>query len=74
MSTATDMRDAYLQAEQDILQHGQASGLMGKVLAMADLPEVRRGRKEWEARAAAETHPAGVSGLPHSLANLTTRA
>jgi hypothetical protein len=57
MSTATDMRDVYLQAEQDILQHGQSSALsgsVGRMLTMADLESVRKGRMEWERRAAAE--------------------
>ena len=73
MSQATDMRDAYIKAELDILEHGQASGSMGKSLTMADLDWIRKGRKEWEARAAAEARPSGDSGLPHSLANLATR-
>lgn len=48
------MRDLYLQAEQDILLHGQSSVMQGRALTTADLPEVRKGRQEWEARAARE--------------------
>ena len=73
MSTATDMRDLYLQAEQDILRHGQSTAFAGRTLTTADLPSIRAGRKEWEARAAAESRPAGAPSFPHSLASMSTR-
>ena len=74
MTSTTDMRDAYLAAELDILQHGKSSAFDGRVLTMADLPEIRAGRKEWEQRAQAEVNAAAkIGGLPHSLANFSTR-
>jgi hypothetical protein len=74
MTTTTDMRDAYIAAELDILQHGSSSAFEGRVLTMANLNEIRQGRKEWEARARAEANAAaGFGGLPASLANMTTR-
>lgn len=54
MSTATDMRDLYLQAEQDILQHGKTTVFDGKTLAVENLSEIRKGRQEWERRVTAE--------------------
>ena len=54
MTTATDMRDLYLQAEREILLHGQSSSFAGRALTTADLPEVQAGRREWERRAADE--------------------
>lgn len=60
--TATDMRDAYLAAELDILQHGKSSAFDGRVLTMADLPEIRAGRQEWERRAATEAQAASGRG------------
>lgn len=54
MSTASDMRDLYIQAEQDILRHGQSSAFQGRSLTTADLPSIRAGRQEWETRAAIE--------------------
>ena len=62
MTATTDMRDAYLAAELDILQHGKSSAFEGRVLTMADLPEIRAGRQEWERRAAAETQTASGRG------------
>lgn len=57
MSTATDMRDLYLQAEQDILRHGKSSAIEGRMLTTADLPEIIAGRREWESRAQSESRP-----------------
>lgn len=73
MSTTTDMRDAYLAAELDILQHGRTTSIEGRTLTTADLPEIIAGRKEWERRAIAEARAANSPGLPHSLVNLTQR-
>lgn len=71
MTTPTqDTAAAYLQAELDILQHGKSSAIGDRTLTMADLAEVRAGRKEWEARARSEARP---TGLPHSLATMLTR-
>ncbi|NEV60412.1 hypothetical protein G3446_00635 [Thiorhodococcus minor] len=48
------MRDLYLAAEQDLLQHGKSSAFEGRTLTMADLTEIRAGRQEWERRVMAE--------------------
>lgn len=63
MSTATDMLAKYLQAEADLLDHGQSSAFQGRMLSMADLDQIREGRAEWEGRVAAEQRAAvGISG------------
>jgi hypothetical protein len=54
MATPAEMVAIYLQAEADILAHGQSSAFQGRALTTADLPEVRKGRQEWEERAAAQ--------------------
>ena len=54
MSTATDMRDAYLAAELKLLK-GQSVRFGDRQLTMANLPEIIAGRKDWEARVAAES-------------------
>jgi len=73
MTTAATMRDLYLAAEQDILSYGTSNRFGDRILTTADLAEVRAGRREWEQRAKAEASPSGPNGLPHSLANFTTR-
>lgn len=71
MTTATDMLAQYLAAEAALLQGKEARLENGRSLRMEDLAEVRAGRKEWEARVAAETAAAaGAPGLGYSLARL----
>lgn len=53
MSTATDMRDKYLAAEEAILG-GQSFAWGDRTLTRADLAQVQEGRREWERKAAAE--------------------
>ena len=53
MSTATEMRDAYLAAELAVLA-GQSYRLGERQLTLANLPEIQAGRAEWERRVAAE--------------------
>ena len=73
MSTATDMLAAYLAAESAILQ-GQSITFQGRTLTRADLETIRRGRKEWEQRALAETAAASAAptlgGLGYSVARM----
>lgn len=71
MTATTDMRDAYLAAELDILQHGKTTALGdGQTLTTADLPDIRRGRKEWEQRVAEESRRAdGASRIGYAVAN-----
>lgn len=53
MSTATDMRDKYLAAEEAILA-GQTFTWGDRTLTRADLAQVQAGRREWQRAAAAE--------------------
>ncbi|WP_339535603.1 primosomal replication protein PriB/PriC domain protein [Pseudomonas hunanensis] len=62
---AQEMVDIYLQAEAELLQGGKDVQFNGRRVVMADLPQIRAGRIEWERRAAAEGRH-GRSG--HSLA------
>ena len=60
-----DMVDIYLQAETDLLLGGKEVQFNGRRVVMADLPQIRTGRIEWERRAAAAAR-GGRSG--HALA------
>lgn len=51
MPTAQEMYDAYLNAENELLAGGQSVELKGEKVTMADLAEIRRGRREWEHKA-----------------------
>lgn len=61
MSTATDMIAAYLAAETAILE-GKDVTFQGRRVSMEDLDAIRKGRQEWEARAAKEAQPASQRG------------
>jgi hypothetical protein len=63
MSTATDMRDAYLAAEKALLL-GQSYRFGDRMLTMANLPEIQKGRLEWERRANAEASAAAGASSP----------
>ncbi|MEE1883355.1 primosomal replication protein PriB/PriC domain protein [Pseudomonas soli] len=63
---AQEMVDIYLQAEADLLQGGKDVQLGGRRVTMAELPQIRAGRLEWERRASAVAR-GGRSG--HSLAS-----
>lgn len=73
MTTATDMLAAYLAAESAILL-GKEASIGDRRLRYEDLAEIRNGRKEWEARVAAETANAAqapsIGGLSFSLARM----
>lgn len=75
MTTATDMLSAYLQAEAAILAGQEFWWSDGRKLRRADLPEIRAGRQEWEARVAAETAAASgastLGGLRFAVADLS---
>ena len=71
--TASQMVDLYVQAEADILAHGQSSAFEGRSLTTADLGEIRRGRREWEVRAKLAAAQAGAPSFPHSLGSFSTR-
>lgn len=61
MSTATDMLAAYLAAETDVLL-GKEARVGDRSFRYEDLPEIRKGRQEWEARVRAEQ--AAARGAP----------
>ena len=70
MTIATDMLARYLEAESGILS-GKTVTFGGRTLTHENLQEVRRGRQEWERRAAAEAAGASatIGGLGYSVAN-----
>lgn len=76
MSTATDILAKYLAAEAAVLQ-GRSFAFGERTLTMADLPDIRQGRKEWEQRVAAENARAikapTIGGLSYALGNLSGR-
>ena len=43
------MRDKYVEAELAILRGAQSYSVGGQQLTRANLAEIRKGRKEWEA-------------------------
>jgi len=59
MTTATDMLDKYLAAEQAILE-GKSVEFKGRKLGYEDLAEIRAGRMEWESRVKSEQTPASL--------------
>ena len=75
MTIATDMLARYLAAEQALLE-GKEARLGDRLLRMEDLAEIRKGRQEWETRAAAETRQASgvtanaIGGATFSVARL----
>ena len=72
MTTSSEMIDKYKAAEIAVLE-GQEVRFGERMLRMADLPEIRAGRAEWERRAASEAAGAlgrkSFGGLGVSLAN-----
>lgn len=72
MSTATDMVALYIAAEVAVLNGRAFAWADGRQLTRVDLPEIRRGRQEWEARQAAEAATtAGRSGPRVLLADFS---
>lgn len=63
--TAQEMVDTYLRAERELLEGGKDVQINGRRMTMAELPQIRSGRMEWERRVSAEARQ-GRSG--HSLA------
>lgn len=70
MTTATDMRDLYLLAEQDILNHGVTTRFADQEKTVADLNEIRAGRQEWERRVSEEQRASRGLYSGHSLARI----
>ena len=72
MSTATDMLDKYLAAEQAVLD-GKTVKFGERLLGMEDLSEIRAGRQEWERKVASETagaNPPRIGGIGFSVARM----
>lgn len=53
--TAQQMYEKYLEAELALLK-GQSIRFGDRVLTRANLDEIRRGRAEWERKAAGKSH------------------
>ncbi len=72
MATASEMVSLYIAAEQAVLLGRSFAWADGRQLSRVDLPEIRKGRQEWEARAAAEAATtAGRSGPRVLLADFS---
>lgn len=68
MSTATEMVAKYLEAEAALLL-GKSVSFNDRTLTSENLAEIRKGRQEWERRAAAESNRgATFGGLSYSVA------
>ncbi len=67
------MLAAYLDAEAAILS-GKTVTFGGRTLSMENLNEIRKGRQEWERRAARESAGAvpSIGGLGYSVARFDT--
>ena len=72
MSIATDMHAKYLAAEQAVLD-GKTVKFGERLLGMEDLAEIRKGRQEWERKAASEAAGANaprIGGIGFSVARM----
>lgn len=66
MSTATDMVAKYLEAEAALLL-GKTVSFGGRTLTVENLDSIRKGRQEWERRAAAGQRGSSFGGLSFSV-------
>ncbi len=72
MTTATDMRDRYIAAEQAVLE-GKTVKFGERLLGMEDLSEIRKGRQEWERKVSAEAAGASAprfGGISYSVGRM----
>lgn len=71
--TASEMLAKYLAAEAAVLQ-GREMQFEGRRVSRSDLPDIIKGRKEWEQRVIAERRQASgaptIGGLGFSVARL----
>lgn len=66
--TPDQMLARYLQAELDLLD-GKTITFNGRTLSFENLAEIRKGRQEWERKAAAATTRApNIGGLGYGVA------
>ncbi len=68
MTTAAEMVTLYTTAEAKVLS-GQTVKMNGRELTRANLAEIRAGRREWEAKAQAQSRVAAGRKSTRSLAN-----
>lgn len=68
MTVATEMVAKYLDAETNLLL-GKSVSFGGRTLTVENLSEIRKGRQEWERRAATESSAGpSMGGLGFSVA------
>ena len=76
MTIATDMLASYMAAEAAVLT-GKTVSFNGRTHTTEDLAEIRKGRKEWEARVNAEATGSSarstIGGLGYSVASFGER-
>jgi hypothetical protein len=65
--TAAQMAQLYQDAEVAVLA-SQSFNIAGRLVTLADLPEIRKGRSEWERRARAEVDVQQGRSFGHALA------
>jgi len=70
MSEATEMVAAYVAAEKAVL-NGQSYTLNGRSLTRANLPDIRKGRAEWEARVRTESASSQGGSSNYSVADFS---
>lgn len=70
MSAATEMVALYTAAEAAVLK-GQSYSIAGRSLTRANLTEIRNGRREWEAKVAAENARSSGGSSKYSLADFS---
>mgnify|MGYP001361126662 CR=1 FL=1 len=61
---AQSQLDLYLQAERDILTHGQTTRLGDRQRTRADLAEIRAGITYWERKASSARRPRMINITP----------
>lgn len=61
LQQAQDILDRYLTAEQEVLE-GKTIMFGGRMMSMAELGEIRKGRQEWERKVKALTAAAAGRG------------
>lgn len=72
--TAQEMRDLYIAAEAAVLSGKEYQDHRGRVFKREDLPEIRKGRQEWQQRVNAQNRQAAhVPGLSVKTANFDIR-
>lgn len=68
MSTATDMLALYIDAEKKVLK-GLSVTMAGRSLTRVNLPEIRAGRQEWQAKVDAESAKSQGGSSLYSVAD-----